>query len=106
MTAISKNVYFDKLDDIVDKYNNRYHRTIKMKPANVTSGIYVEYGVEHNEIIEKQKYSAKGYTPNWSKKFLLLKKVKILYSGHMLLMILTVKKLLKRFMKKNCKKTN
>ena len=32
MTAISRNVYFDALDDIVDEYNNTYHRTVKMKP--------------------------------------------------------------------------
>ena len=36
MTAISKNVYFDVLDDIVNKYNNTVHRTIKMKPIDVT----------------------------------------------------------------------
>ena len=35
MAAISKNVYFDVLDNIVDKYNNTYHRTIKMKPIDV-----------------------------------------------------------------------
>ena len=35
MTSISKNVYIDKLDDIVNKYNNTYHTTIKMKPADV-----------------------------------------------------------------------
>ena len=35
MTAISKNVYFNVLDDIVDKYNNTYHNTIKMKPKDV-----------------------------------------------------------------------
>ena len=35
MTAVSKNVYFDFLDDVVDKYNNTYHRTIKMKPIDV-----------------------------------------------------------------------
>ena len=35
MTSISKNVYTDKLDDIVDEYNNTYHRTIKMKPTGV-----------------------------------------------------------------------
>ena len=35
MTAISKNVYFDVLNDIVDKYNNAYHKTIKMKPIDV-----------------------------------------------------------------------
>ena len=37
MTAISKNVYFDVLDDIATKYNNTVHRTIKMKPIDVTS---------------------------------------------------------------------
>ena len=35
MTAISKNVYFDVLNDIVDEYNNTYHRTIKMKPIDM-----------------------------------------------------------------------
>ena len=35
MTSISKNVYIDKLDDIVDEYNNTYHRTIKVKPIDV-----------------------------------------------------------------------
>ena len=38
MTSISKNVYIDKLDDIVNEYNNRYHRTIKMKSLDVKSG--------------------------------------------------------------------
>ena len=40
MTSVSKNVYIDKLDDIVNKYNNTYHSTIKMKPADVKSNIY------------------------------------------------------------------
>ena len=43
MTAISKNVYFNVLDDIVDKYNNTVHRIIKMKPINVKSDSYAEY---------------------------------------------------------------
>ena len=42
MTAVSKNVYFDVLDDIVDKYNNTVPRTIKMKPTEVTSDCYAE----------------------------------------------------------------
>ena len=42
MTAVSKNVYFDVLDDIVNKYNNRVHITIKMKPIDVTSDPYAE----------------------------------------------------------------
>ena len=40
-TAISKNVYVDKLHDIVKKYNNSYHTTIKMKPIDVTDNIYI-----------------------------------------------------------------
>ena len=40
MTAISKNVYFDVLDDIVNEYNNTVHRTIKMKPVDVTDDSY------------------------------------------------------------------
>ena len=42
MTAISKNVYFDVLDDIVDKYNNTIHKTIKMKSIDVTGDSYAE----------------------------------------------------------------
>ena len=42
MTAISKNVYMDKLDDIVKEYNNTYHTTIKMKPADVKDNTYVD----------------------------------------------------------------
>ena len=42
MAAISKNVYFDVLDDIVDKYNNTIHKTIKMKPIDVRGDSYAE----------------------------------------------------------------
>ena len=50
MTAISKNIYFDVLDDIVDKYNNTVHKTIKMKPIKVTDDSYVECnGIAFNE---------------------------------------------------------
>ena len=45
MTAISKNIYFDVLDDIVDKHNNTVHRTIKMKPIEVTNNYYAEYNI-------------------------------------------------------------
>ena len=41
MTSISKNVYIDKLDDIVDEHNNTYHTTIKMKPIHVKDNIYI-----------------------------------------------------------------
>ena len=49
MTAISKNVYFDVLDDIVSKYNNTYYKTIKMKPIDVADNSFVEYNEESNK---------------------------------------------------------
>ena len=49
MTSVSKNVYIDKLDDIVDEYNNTYHRTIKMKPADVKYNTYIDIRKEVND---------------------------------------------------------
>ena len=49
MIAISKNVYFDVLDNIANKYNNTIHRTIKMKPTDVTSNSYAEYNENFNK---------------------------------------------------------
>ena len=49
MTAISKNFYFDVLNNTVQKYKNTVHRTIKMKPINVTSDSYDEYNEDYNE---------------------------------------------------------
>ena len=49
MTAISKKNYFDVLDDIVDKYNNTIHRTIKMKSIDVTDYSYAEYNKHFNK---------------------------------------------------------
>ena len=97
MTAISANIYLDALDDIVNKYNNTVHRKIKMKPIDVTSDAYVEDNEDSNKKDPKFKVGnhvrisnhknvfAKGYAPNWSKKFLLLVKLKILFRGLMLL---------------------
>ena len=48
MTAISKNVYFDVLDDVVDEYNNTYHKTIQMKPINVKDDSFAEYNEKSN----------------------------------------------------------
>ena len=74
MTAVSKNVHFDVLDDIVNKYNNTVHRTIKMKPIEVTSDSYAKYNENSNEKDPKFKVGdrvrisnyknifAKGYT--------------------------------------------
>ena len=77
VTSISKNVYIDKLDDIVDKYNNTYHRTIKMKPVYVKSSSYINFNKEndkkgpkfkvgdHVRISKYKNIFAKGYVPNW-----------------------------------------
>ena len=46
MTSVSKIVYIDKLDDIVNKYNNTYCSTIKMKPVYVKSNTYVDFSKE------------------------------------------------------------
>ena len=51
MTAISKNVYFDVLDDTVDKYNNTVHRTIQIKPIDVTCDSYAEYNEDSKKKI-------------------------------------------------------
>ena len=78
MTDVSKNVYIDKLDDIVNEYNNTYHRTIQMKPIDVKDNTYIDSVEEVNakdskfnvgDHIRKTKYKnifTKGYTPNWS----------------------------------------
>ena len=49
MTSISENVCSDKLDDIVNKYNNTYHRTIKMQPVDVKSSTYFDFNNENNK---------------------------------------------------------
>ena len=76
MTTISKNVYFDLLDDIVNKYNNTVHRTIKMKTIDITSDFYAEYNEDSNKNEPKLKVFAKGYTPNWSEEIFVVSKIK------------------------------
>ena len=88
MTAILKNVYFDVLDDIVNKYNNFAHRTIKIKPIEVMDDYYTEYNeipnkkdpkfkVGDNVRISKYKnIFARGYTPNWSEEVFDINEIK------------------------------
>ena len=54
-------MYIDKLDNIADKYNNTYHKTIKLKPPNVKSDTYIDYGLEH---IDKDHKFKVGWTCN------------------------------------------
>ena len=103
MTSISKNVYIDELDNIVKKYNNTYHRKIKMKPVDVMSNTYIESSKEINDKDRKFKIFAQNITLQIKKKFLSLKKLKILCRGHLSLMMLMEKKLVKLFTKKNYK---
>ena len=49
MTSISKNVYIDKLDDIVNKYHITYHSTIKMKLVDINPSMYIEFNKENNK---------------------------------------------------------
>ena len=54
---MSKNVYIDKLDDIVNEYNNTYHRAIKMKPVDVKDHTYIDFKTEFNNKNPKFKVS-------------------------------------------------
>ena len=88
MASISKAVYIDKLNDIVLKWNNTYHSTIKIKPYDVKESTCVDQSVMNNDKdpkfevgdrvrISKYKYIfAKGYTPNWSAEVSVVKEVK------------------------------
>ena len=88
MTSISKNVYIDKLDDMINEYNNTKHITTKMKPNDVKDNTYSDSGKEVNDNDPKfkvgdhvriSKYKnifAKGYTPNWSEEVFVIKKNK------------------------------
>ena len=85
LTSISKNVYIDKLDHIVNEYNNTYHSTIKMKPIDVKDNTYININNEVNDEDPKLKVDdyvriskhrnifAKGYTPNWSEELFVIK---------------------------------
>ena len=88
LTSMSKNVYIDKLEDIVGEYHNTYHRTIKMKPVDVKDNTHIDFEKEFNDKDRKfkigdhvkiSKYKnifAKGYTKNWSENLFVIKKVK------------------------------
>ena len=111
-----KSVYFDVLDDIVNKYNNAVHRTIKTKPINVTSDSYAEYNEDSNEkdpkfkvgdrvIISKYKsIFAKGYTQNWSEKVFVISKIKNTVPWTYVISSLNGEETTGTFYEKDCKK--
>ena len=87
MTSISENVYIDELDDIVNEYNNAYHRKIKMKLIDVKDNTYINIGKEvsgkdskfkigdHVRVSKYKSTFAKAYTPNWSEEMFMITKV-------------------------------
>ena len=81
-------MYMDKLDNIVNQYNNTYHRTIKMKSVDVKDNTYIDFKKvvndkdpkfkigDHVRISKYKNIFAKGYTPNWYEEVFVIKKVK------------------------------
>ena len=118
MTAISRNVYLDVLDDIVNKYNNTIHRTKKMKPIDVISDSYVEYNEDSNKVKPKfkvgdhvriSKYKnifAKGYTQNWSEEVFVVSKIKDTVPWTYVISDLNGKPITGSFCEKEFQKTN
>ena len=108
----------DKLDDLVNKYNNTYHTTIKMKPVDVKPSTYIESITEINYqdpkfkigyFVRISKYInifAKGYFPNWSEEFSLIKKVKNTVPWTYVISDLKGEEIVRTFYKKELQKIN
>ena len=118
MTAISKNVYIHKLDDIVNEYNNTYHRTIKMKPVNVKDNTYIDFEKEvnykdpkfkigkHVRISKYKNIFTKGYTLHWSEDIFVIKKVKNTVPWTYVINDLNGEEIIGTFYEKELQKTN
>ena len=118
MTSVSKNVYIDKLDDIVNKVSNTYHSTIKMKPVDVKPNTYVDSCKETNDkdpnfklddIVRISKYKnifTKGCTPNWSEEVFVIKKVKNPVPWTYVINDINGKEIVGTFYEKELQKTN
>ena len=115
MILILKNVYIDKLDDIVNKYNNTYHSTVKMKPIDVKSNTYINSSKEINNkdpkfkidntvrISKYQNIFAKSYAPNWSEEVFVIKKLKNTVPWTYVINDLNGEETVEPFTKKICK---
>ena len=118
MTSTSKNVYYDVLDDVVDKYNNIYHKTIKMKPINVKDDSFAKCDEKSNEEDPKFKVGdhvriskfknvfAKGYTPNWREEIFVVKKIKSTVPWTYIISDLNGEEIVGSFYEKELQKTN
>ena len=123
MTSISKNVYIDKLDDLVNEYNNTCHITIKMKPVDIEDNTYIESmelhstglhfnkdpkfkAGDHVKIWKYKNIFAKGYIPNWSEEVFVIKKVKNTVSWRYVINDLNGEEIIGTFYEKKLQKTN
>ena len=118
MTLISKNMCIDKLDDIVNEYNNTYHRTIKMKTVDVKDNTYMDFKKEINdkdpkfEVVDHVRISkyknifAKGHTPDWSEEVFVIKKVKNIVPWTYVINDLNDEEIIGTFYRKELQKTN
>ena len=118
MTSVSKNVYIDKLDDIVGEYNNTYHRTIKMKPVDVKDNTYIDFNKEvndkdpkfklddHARISKYKNIFAKEYTPNWSEEDFVVSKIKNTVPWTYDINVLNGEEIIGTFYEKELQKTN
>ena len=117
VTSISKHVYIDKLDDIVDEYNT-YHTTIKMKPIDVKDNTYINADKEINnkdpkfkvgDRVRISKYTnifAKEYMPNRNEEVFVIKKVKNTVPWTYVINDLNGEEILGTFYEKELQKTN
>ena len=118
MTSVSKNVYIDKLDDIVDEYNNTYHRAINMKPVDVKDNTYIDFKKEvnnkdsnfkvgdHVRISKYKNIFAKEYTPKWSEERFVVKKVRNTVPWTYVINDLNGEEIIGTFYEKELQKTN
>ena len=113
MTAISKNVYINKLDDIVNEYSNTYHRTIKMKPVDVRDNTYIDFEkslkFKVGDQVRISKYKnifAKGYMPNWSEEVFIISKIKNTVPWTYIINDLNGEEIIGTFYEKELQKTN
>ena len=118
MTLVSKNMYIDKLDDIVDEYHNTYHTTIKMKPVDVKDNAYIDFKKEVNDrgpkfkvaaqvrISKSKNIFAKGYTPNWSEEVFVVSKMKNTAPWTYVINDLNGEEIIGTFYEKELQKTN
>ena len=106
------------LEDIVNKYNNTVHRTIKMKPVNVTDDYFIEYIEDSNKRNPKFKVGdhvrisryknifAKGYAPNWPEQVFVINKIKNKVPWTYVINDLNGEQIIGSFYEKEMQKTN